>query len=86
MILCEFAATDGEQRFARIRDLSECGIKISTPEPMDVGTRLSVRLPGSQRWLHARVVWSGDGLTGVAFAKTVELPKIAGARPRNQIE
>lgn len=86
MILCEFAATDGEQRFARIRDLSECGIKIATPEPMDVGTRLSVRLPGSQRWLHARVVWSGDGITGVAFAQTVELPEIAGARPRNQIE
>lgn len=81
MIVCEYQTAWGQPRLARIRDLSECGIKLATPEPLVVGGYVRIKLPGMPHWISARVVWSQAGTAGLAFSRAVDLPAIAGINP-----
>lgn len=74
MILCEIRQGSGEPQLVRIRDLSECGMKIATREALNTEDRLWVRLPGSQDWSIARVAWRTNSLVGLAFSQALELP------------
>lgn len=80
MILCECADSGGKARLVRIRDLSECGLKIAIPDPVPVGTFLRIRLPRDPRWLAARVVWWANGTAGIAFMRAVDLPEVPGLK------
>lgn len=79
MILCEFRIGALPPQLARVRDLSECGIKIATTEDLTPGERIHVRLPGACDWLLARVAWRTQGIVGLAFSRAVELPRVCGA-------
>lgn len=83
MILCELNLGDNTFELARVRDLSECGIKIATPRVLLVGDRIHVRLPGASAWVMARVVWCGKGVAGLAFVRAIDLPQVSGAKPRD---
>ena len=78
MILCEVRIGEQPAEIVRIRDLSECGIKIATGRLLLLGDRLRVRLPGAADWSLARVVWCTKGMAGLAFARAIDLPRIAG--------
>lgn len=78
MILCEIRVGEQLAEIVRVRDLSECGIKIATARILLVGDRLRVRLPGAADWSLARVVWCAKGTAGLAFARAIDLPSIAG--------
>lgn len=81
MILCELSVCETDRWLARVRDLSECGIKIACPIPLLEGDRVRVRLPGGAGWIAARVAWCGQSVAGLAFAHAVDLPRISGANP-----
>lgn len=82
MMLCEMRVGEQPAEVVRIRDLSECGIKIATPKPLLLGDRLRVRLPGSTDWLLARVAWCSRGTAGLAFTRAIDLPGVVDARSR----
>ena len=75
MILCETRKGSAAPQLVRIRDLSECGMKIATRQEFNSGDRLWVRLPGSHDWSIARVVWRTNSLVGLAFSQALELPR-----------
>lgn len=79
MFLCELAFADETIELARVRDLSEAGIKIATARPLQLGDRLRVRLPGGVDWVTARIAWHAQGVAGLSFARPVRLPEISGA-------
>lgn len=80
MILCEFIIGIDPAELARVRDLSECGMKIATTRRLVVGESLRIRLPGADEWVLARVSWSMEGTAGVAFARAVDMPGVSGAQ------
>ncbi len=61
-----------------MRDLNEGGIKIATSRTLLPSDRLRVRLPGMMTWLLARVVWCSKGVAGLAFARAIQVPGVAG--------
>ncbi len=79
MVLCELRLYGGQPILTRIRDLSECGIKIASPRPLPAGTRVEIRMPGKEDWAPARVIWHARGLAGLAFAQAMDLPRVRGA-------
>lgn len=80
MILCEIRIGEQAPELVRVRDLSECGLKIATARRLLLGDRLRVRLPGADEWSLARVVWCAGGVAGLAFARAIDLPAVAGVR------
>lgn len=90
MILCEIRIGEQPAERVRVRDLSECGLKIATERKLLLGDRLRIRLPGTADWSLARVAWCGRGVAGLAFSRAIDLPGVAGARtnenprPRHQ--
>ena len=86
MILCEIIVGMNPAELARVRDLSECGMKIATMRPFVLGERVRVRLPGADEWVLARVSWCIDGTAGLAFARAIEMPGVSGAQiPREAL-
>ncbi len=79
MILCELSVLGAPVELARVRDLSETGIKIATTRALLLGDRLRVRLPGGSDWVMARVAWCAAGIAGLAFVRAIDLPQISGA-------
>ena len=84
MILCELRVGELPPEHARVRDLSECGVKIATPRTLSMGERLRIRLPGTSDWTLARVAWCGGGLAGLAFLRAIDIPRVNGAHPRRE--
>lgn len=80
MMLCEIRIGEHQPELVRIRDVSECGIKIATTRTLLLGDRLRVRLPGAIDWGLARVAWCSKGTAGLAFSRAIELPGVATAR------
>lgn len=80
MIVCELRIGERAPEPVRVRDLTECGVKIAARTPLVPGDRVRVRLPGSVDWTLARVVWCARGVAGLAFVRAIDLPRIAGAR------
>ena len=80
MILCEVMVGMNAPELARVRDLSECGMKIATTRPLVLGDRVRIRLPGVDEWVLARVSWCIDGTVGLAFARAIEMPGVKGAQ------
>ena len=80
MILCEIRQGMGSAHLVRIRDLSECGVRIATTFDLGPEERLWVRLPGATDWTIARVAWQAKGTAGLSFVRSLELPEMAGAR------
>lgn len=80
MILCEIRIGELPPQLARVRDLTECGVKIAFAARLLLGDRVRVRLPGSAEWILARVVWCARGVAGLGFVRAIDLPQIAGAR------
>ena len=86
MILCELVIGAGPAELARVRDLSECGMKIATTRELALGERLRIRLPGAEDWVTARVSWIVDGTAGLAFSRAIEMPGVSGAQvPREAL-
>lgn len=81
MILCEIRIGEQPPELARVRDLTECGLKIATERKLLLGDRLRVRLPGTREWSLARVAWCSRGVAGLSFPRAIALPGVAGARP-----
>ncbi|MBX9897115.1 MAG: PilZ domain-containing protein [Qipengyuania sp.] len=79
MILCEIRIGEQPPELVRVRDLSECGIKIATGKTLLLGDRLRVRLPGAIDWCFARVAWCSKGTAGLAFARAMDLPGVVKA-------
>ena len=80
MMLCEIRQGTGEPQLVRIRDLSECGLKIASKSEFVVGERIWVRLPDAEEWAYARVAWQTTNLVGLAFSQAVELPRSSAER------
>ena len=86
MILCEIAVGRNPAELARVRDLSECGMKIATTRPLVLDDRVRIRLPGMAEWVLARVSWCMDGTAGLAFNRAIDMPRVAGAQgPREGV-
>jgi hypothetical protein len=85
MVLCEIRVGEHPAELVRVRDLSECGIKIATNRTLLLGDRLRVRLPGATDWCLARVAWAANGTAGLAFSRAVDLPGVVGARPGHDV-
>ena len=84
MILCELNLGENSVELARVRDLSEHGIKIATNRILLVGDRIHVRLPGASNWVMARVVWCEKGVAGLSFVRAIDLPQVSGAQLRGR--
>lgn len=80
MSLCELGFEEGVIEFARVRDMTESGIKIASARPICLGDRIRVRLSGSTDWVVARVAWRSEGVAGLSFARPVRLPQVSGAK------
>ena len=74
MILCEISRNCQDPQLARVRDMSECGLKIATPWKLEKGSRLRIRMPGLDRWVLATVIWSEGSIAGLAFSQAIDLP------------
>lgn len=86
MILCEIIVGMNPPELARVRDLSECGMKIATPRPLVLGERVRIRLPGTDCWVLARVSWCMQGTAGLAFSRAIDMPGVSGAQlPREAL-
>lgn len=85
MILCELSSAQAEPHWGRVRDLSECGLRVASPVPLTAGQFLRVRLPGREDWIAARVAWCEGTLAGLAFGRAIELPEVSGARKPHAI-
>ena len=84
MILCEVVIGANPAELARVRDLSECGMKIAMRCPLVLGDHVRIRLPGMDDWVLARVSWSTDRTAGLAFARAIDMPGVSGAQvPRD---
>lgn len=81
MILCEIRIGEQEPELVRVRDMSECGLKVARSAPLTLGDRLRIRLPGASQWCLARVVWCSKGTAGLSFARAIDLPGMVGAHP-----
>ena len=79
MILCELSVVGAPIELARVRDLSEMGVKIAIPQTLLLGDRVRVRLPGGCDWVVARVAWCAQGVAGLAFVRAIDLPHVSGA-------
>lgn len=71
MIIAEVSHAGSRSFHARIRDISDGGIRIATQELLSAGTRLAVKLPRIG-WVQARVAWQRQGLTGLAFREEID--------------
>ena len=80
MILCEIRIGEQPPELVRVRDLSECGLKIATERKLLLGDRVRIRLPGTADWSLARVAWCARGVAGLSFSRAIDLPGVAGAR------
>lgn len=85
MILCELRTGAKPPELVRIRDLSECGIRIATALPLLQGEHVRVRLPGASDWIMARVAWRTPLIAGLAFLRAIDLAQIADTRPSLKI-
>lgn len=92
MMLCEIRLGTDSPELVRIRDLSECGIRVATVLPLAEGRHVGVRLLGGGEWLLARVAWQDRGVAGLAFLRAVDLadlysgvPAYAAARGRGEM-
>lgn len=74
MMLCEIRAGSAAPEVVRIRDFSECGLRIATRLPMLVGGHVRIRLPGVEEWWLARVAWRDGPTAGLAFLRAVDFP------------
>lgn len=84
MILCEISRDRQAPELVRVRDMSECGLKIAAQCSLAEGTRLKIRMPGVERWVPAQVVWSNGKIAGIAFSQAIDLPQ-AGTLPPRQL-
>ena len=80
MILCEVRVGAKPPQLVRIRDLSECGIRIATALKLLPGEHVRVRLPGAGDWVMARVAWRTPSIAGLAFLRAIDLPQIANSQ------
>lgn len=80
MILCELRIGELPPQLVRVRDLSECGVKIATDRKLLLGDRVRIKLPGTGDWSLARVAWCAQGVAGLSFSRAIDLPGVAGAR------
>ena len=67
MLLCEIAIDGQHAGIVRIRDWSVSSLKVATRFQMLAGQRLQVRMPGSDRWIAARVAWRAGNLAGLTL-------------------
>jgi hypothetical protein len=80
MMLAQIRVAGDPPEVTRVRDLSECGLKIASKRPLRPGQNLKVRLPSMEGWVLARVAWAARGVAGVAFLSAVQ--PAAGAQNR----
>lgn len=85
MILCELSSAHAEPHWGRVRDLSECGLRVASPVPLKTGQFVRVKLPGREDWVAARVAWCDGALAGLAFGRAIDLPEISGAHRPHEI-
>jgi hypothetical protein len=85
MILAEIRIGAGEPELARVRDLSESGVRIAAKLQLKAGQHLRIRLPGAREWTLARVAWVEGGVAGLSFLRAIDLPGLATLRPTLRI-
>jgi hypothetical protein len=85
MMLAQIRVAGDPPEVTRVRDLSECGLKIASKRPLRPGQNLKVRLPSMEGWVLARVAWAARGVAGVAFLSAVDLTALSNLRPALRI-
>lgn len=71
MIVAEVRHARPGSFHARIRDISDSGVRLATREVLLVGTRVAIKLPRIG-WIEARVAWQRQGLMGLAFREEID--------------
>jgi hypothetical protein len=81
MILAQLQLGAEAPHLTRVRDLSECGVRVATKLRLVPGQHVRVQLPGYGAWVLGKVAWVTQGVAGIAFLRAIDLPDMKGLRP-----
>ena len=75
---CSATIRDGAEVYkVVVRDVSQGGVKVECPAPLDNGTSLAITLPGMETQAGV-ACWSDGGLAGISFNTLVPLSELVG--------